>query len=327
MDAVLNRLADTVANAQDLESLTRPILELLEAVTGMESTYLTSIDIPQGRQDILYARNGEGLQIPEGLSVPWEDTLCKRALDEDCRHTDAVDQRWGDSDAARKLGIKTYLSQPVRLPDGELYGTLCAAGGAKQAVSQETVQLMNMCARLIAFQVERERLLTTLQQRNVELSSQAVTDPLTGVANRRGLLRALGRVLTRLQREGGCVQIAFIDLDGFKAVNDRHGHEAGDRLLQQIAQRLSAGLRPEDLVGRWGGDEFIVASDTPDLDLRERVEALTRGRFDLGGVMLDYGGGSVGLVRSNAGETDADALLARADAAMYEIKQRRKARQ
>lgn len=324
MDAILNRLAGTVASAQDLEALTRPILELLEAVTGMESTYLTSINVAQGKQDILYARNGDGLQIPEGLSVPWEDTLCKRALDEDCRHTDAVDQRWGDSDAARQLGIKTYLSQPVRLPDGELYGTLCAASGVKQAVSQETVQLMNMCARLIAFQVERERLLTALQRRNIELSSLAVTDPLTGVANRRGLLHSLGRMLTRLQREGGGVQIAFIDLDGFKAVNDRHGHEVGDRLLQQIARRLSGGLRPGDLVGRWGGDEFIVASDTPDLDLCERVEALTRGRFDLGVVVLDYGGGSVGLVRSAAGETDADALLARADAAMYEIKQRQR---
>ena len=74
MELLLNRLADQVAQSYDLESLARPMLELLETVTGLQSTYLTTIDEHRGVQHILYARNSHALQIPEGLSVPWGDT-------------------------------------------------------------------------------------------------------------------------------------------------------------------------------------------------------------------------------------------------------------
>ena len=120
-------IADSVASARTLEDLVRPLLEVLEAFTGMESTYLTAVDEDAGVQHVLYARNTRQLQIPERLVVPWNDTLCKRALDEGRAYTDDVPACWGDSDAARQLGIQTYVSTPVRLEDGTLYGTLCAA--------------------------------------------------------------------------------------------------------------------------------------------------------------------------------------------------------
>ena len=108
MEPLLNQLAESAAEARDLEGLTRPLLEVLEAVTGMESTYLTTIDLDRGVQNILYARNSAQMQIPEGLSVPWADTLCKRALDEGRPYTGDVSGCWGDSEAARALGIRTY---------------------------------------------------------------------------------------------------------------------------------------------------------------------------------------------------------------------------
>ena len=110
MDTLLTQLSSSVSSARTLEDLTRPMLEMLEAVTGLESTYLTRIDLEQGLQHILYARNVRRLQIPEGLAVPWGDTLCKRALDEGRVYTDNVAECWGDSDAARELGIQTYVS-------------------------------------------------------------------------------------------------------------------------------------------------------------------------------------------------------------------------
>ena len=127
MSELLDHLSESVTSARSVEELTRPLLEMLEAVTGLESTYLTSIDEIRGVQHVLYARNSSAMQIPEGLTVPWNDTLCKRALEEGRAFTDDVPACWGDSQAARDLGIRTYVSKPVRMGNGALYGTLCAA--------------------------------------------------------------------------------------------------------------------------------------------------------------------------------------------------------
>lgn len=324
MQTLLDQLADSVSGAQDLEGLTRPLLELLGTVTGMESTYLTSIDEDRGLQHILFARNTKDMQIPEGLSVPWGDTLCRRALLEDRPYTDDVAACWGDSDAARQLGIRTYLSKPVRMTDGEVYGTLCAASGSQVPVAPTTVKVVDLFAKLIAQQIERERLVTTLRRSNAELTSHALVDPLTGVPNRRALLIELGRMLARAEREGSSLLLAFLDLNGFKGVNDVHGHEAGDRLLNEVARQLSQGMRAGDVVGRYGGDEFVVLAVGDNADeLRTRLQDLVVPRFEHEGRTITFGGVSAGVVRAEPGDTAAT-LLARGDAAMYEIKKARK---
>ena len=332
MDAILARLAETVSHSGDLESFTRPLLALLQQVSGMESTYLTTVDEMAGVQRILYANNSGRLQITEGLQVPWADSLCKRALDQQQRYSDDVPQRWGDSEAARKLGIQTFMTQAVRGTDGRLIGTLCASSTARVAQQAETEKLLDLFAGLIASQFEREALLARLQAANTELAAHALTDPLTGLANRRLLVEEAQRMLARAARDGSRVEVAFLDFDGFKAINDRYGHEAGDRFLAAMAQRLREGLRSADLVARYGGDEFVVlapadpGSGEDGAALRERIEALSRGRVRIGEeVEIDYAGASVGVVLSRPGESDADTLLARADAAMYVVKQQRKA--
>lgn len=326
MDPTLSQLAASVSGAADLEGLTRPLLELLESVTGLESTYLTTIDEQRGVQHVLYSRNTRQLQIPEGISVPWDDTLCKRALTEGRPFTNDVAGCWGDSAAARALGIQTYLSQPVRTLDGALYGTLCAASGTRAEVAEDTLRVLGLFARLIAHQVEREHLLRTLRQTNETLSSCALLDPLTGVANRRALQQELQRALERARRERISLQVAFIDLDGFKAINDAYGHEFGDGFLAHIAGRLASSLRSSDFVARYGGDEFVVvASNSSHDELCRRLEQLTAGRYARGDVTIDYGGASVGVALSSASDLDADSLLSRADAAMYAIKRERRA--
>lgn len=330
---ILQRLAISVTEGNDLEGLVRPFLEILEEVTGLESTYLTRIDRDKGLQHIVYSHNTQTqrLNIPEGLSVDWDDTLCKRALDENRPFTDDVDTCWGDSEAARALGIGTYLSQPIRIGDGELYGTLCGASGARKKVSTEAGQLLSMLARLIARQIERDLLLEQLRRENEAYSQEALTDLLTGIPNRRALVRELDRALAYQRRSGGYLHVAFIDLDGFKQINDHYGHDAGDRFLIQVAKKLSEEMRESDFVARYGGDEFIFfapASGTNDeadrQTVRNRLEKATTGTFGLNGESISYQGASVGVISSRTSEEDSEGLIARADEEMYRLKQSRR---
>lgn len=324
--AITTQFAAVLGGAEDLESLTRPMLEMLQAVTGLESTYLTTVNEAEGTQRILYSRNTEKMQIPEGLVVPWGDTLCRRALEEGKPFTDDVGGCWGDSDAARALGITTYMSQAVRTNDGALYGTLCGASASKKAVPSNVVNMFTMFANLIAQQVEREKQLQNMRRTNAELAQASLTDALTGVVNRRGMEQKLGRMLSRAQRDGSRVTVAFVDLDGFKAINDTHGHEIGDRFLIHIARTLSLGTRPGDVVCRTGGDEFVVlAALAQPEELRARLAEATIGPFTHGDVTIDYKGASVGVATSQPGETQTAPVLQRADAAMYEVKKARKA--
>lgn len=327
------QLADSITDAHSLEQLVRPLLALLESATGLESTYMTAIDEAAGLQHVLYARNSSSLQIPEGLSVPWGDTLCKRALSEGRTYSDDVAERWGESGAARELGIATYASSPIQGPGGRLYGTLCAASHQSKPATQDAARVLRLCSQLIGQQVEREWLMQELRAANHALAMSALTDPVTSLPNRRAVMEELSRRLARRDREHGALLIAFIDLDGFKAINDLHGHEAGDNMLILIAKALSRTARTGDYCARLGGDEFVVLASVPAGDsyvaltaLRQRLDDATRGRFELGdGVFIEYPGPSIGTILVPAEQHDVDAVLALADAAMYAIKRQRKA--
>ncbi|WP_169045847.1 GGDEF domain-containing protein [Aeromonas salmonicida] len=335
MDTILQALSVQVTAARDLESLTRPLLEMLETVTGLESTYLTQIDLEQSAQHILYARNSAALQIPEGVSVDWSDTLCRRALDEGRLYAADVADRWGDSAAARAMGIRTYMSSPVRTSSGSLYGTLCGASAEHKPLVTGSEHLIAFFARLIAEHVEREQLLQQLQQANNELSRQALSDPLTGLPNRRALMLELHRLFSLLKRTGHPLLISFIDLDGFKAINDTHGHDAGDLLLQTMAQQLAGALRSGDLLARVGGDEFVAVGMGP-LSGEETVEAAVHSfqrrlfeqsqvQLPLASQVLDYPGASVGVVAVDPASISIDDALRQADACMYAVKRQRRA--
>jgi len=110
----------------------------------------------------------------------------------------------------------------------------------------------------------------TMMRAFAQFELQASRDPLTGLHNRRSLEAAV----TMLHDAGTTYSVAFADLDHFKRLNDVHGHDAGDRALRAFARTLTNGLRPEDLCGRWGGEEFLVV--LPDCDEDETVEAMTR---------------------------------------------------
>jgi diguanylate cyclase len=270
------------------------------------------------------------LTIQEGLSTPWEGSLCKRALDAGRLYTHDVRDCWGDSDVAQGLGVVAYLSAPIRCKGGELFGALCAASDERKPVSDTAVQILSLFAQLIGQQVDRERLLAALLQADRALAATVMTDAVTQLPNRRALLEEMQRRLATPQDDRALI-VAFIDLDDFKPINDRFGHEAGDQLLQAVAKRLRRMLRDSDMAARMGGDEFVVLAmeqrvkaDEAAAALSRRLESATRGRFKLDSALIDYGGASVGIAVAEPGCLNAQALLNKAEAAVDTIKRSRK---
>ena len=334
MNASLTDLSHAVTDANSLLEIARPLLQMLHDATGLESTYLTSIDKAAGTQSVQYSLNTGAMKIPEGITVPWSDTLCKRALDEGISYCKEVDVHWPDSAAAKALGIKSYASAPVRTSDGEVVGTLCAAGSESVELADSAQGALNIFSKIVSQHIDREILLQQLKEANHELQVSALTDSLTNLPNRRAIFDELKRMLGRCARNGSPMLIGVIDLDDFKVINDTFGHLIGDLFLQEVSRRLSSVVRVTDMVGRLGGDEFVFLGhcSTKNFDPIDAVETshnrlanVVKGHYQLGDITISYGGASIGVVALKTGSgDDAESALRKADAAMYEEKQRRK---
>jgi diguanylate cyclase (GGDEF)-like protein len=154
------------------------------------------------------------------------------------------------------------------------------------------------------------------------LSRRATTDSLTGLPNRAEFERRASRQLTQLGRDGGGACLIVADLDGFKAINDSAGHAAGDRVLAEAGRRLAAAVRSTDLVGRWGGDEFVVllAGISDPLAIPDRTAAIAACLKDLPADPSTRLTASVGAAAFPLQGRDLATLLDLADRAMYEVK-------
>lgn len=320
-DIILARVSQTLATEQSLESLVRQLLEMLELVTHMESTYLTKIDNATRLQHIVYARNSREMQIPEGFAVPWDETLCKRAVEEQHYFSNDVSTRWQDCHAAQSLGINTFFTTPVHLTDGSLYGTLCASSRDMHSYSINSEHVLQLFASLIARYIEKESLVMQLREANAALIAHSYTDALTGLANRRAVYEHLDALFSRARVNHSRVLVAFIDLDDFKEINDIHGHQAGDEFLIQVGQRLTSVMSSDDIVGRLGGDEFLVACEIPTSGQKPPfIELLRRqiqGHYQIAGHSLHYPGASIGAIDISPLEMDAENAIQAADSAMY----------
>ncbi len=162
------------------------------------------------------------------------------------------------------------------------------------------------------------------QREHDRLAWEATHDALTQVFNRAGLMDRLDRLVADETIQP--VAILFVDLDGFKDVNDRHGHAVGDQVLQVVAKRIAEAVRADDVVGRLGGDEFVILCPTLTDELARstarRIEAAVELPIAIEGETITCGA-STGVVTSMGG--DAGALLEQADAAMYTVKRKRRA--
>ena len=167
---------------------------------------------------------------------------------------------------------------------------------------------------------------TESKRLQADLARLALHDPLTGLANRMLLDDRLRAALARAGRHDSLTGVLFLDLDGFKRINDSHGHRVGDAILATVARRLRRVLRPADVVARLGGDEFVAVCE--DLGNLEEAHAIaSRVEVAIAAPIATPAGdltvhASVGLaLAEGAREADADDLIRRADEAMYRAKQ------
>ncbi len=234
----------------------------------------------------------------------------------DGRH--GIELEPGDHPLARALGGEVVRGAELVVRD-DLGAERILVANAQPLFDERGAKLG---AVLVLLDVSERR------QTEARLAELALRDPLTGVANRLLLADRLRLGLDRMRRTGGGVALLLLDLDDFKSINDRYGHDVGDEVLTATARRLQEILRPEDTVARIGGDEFVVVCEVA--GDRSEVEAIT-GRIDqvlakpyrIGGHLLTAEA-SVGAELATRVDDDPAALLARADAEMYRTKARRR---
>ncbi|MDB5453913.1 MAG: hypothetical protein JWO33_2491 [Caulobacteraceae bacterium] len=218
----------------------------------------------------------------------------------------------------RRLALKAAAPQPAAV-DGDSAAFL----GIEQTELTPAVQagLSRLLSEIDELRVEVGRLRAQLN----EAEGLADRDVLTPLLNRRAFVRELARTAAFAQRYGGPAALIYFDLDGFKAVNDRYGHAAGDDALRGVAGRLAANVRESDIVGRIGGDEFAVilaqADEAAALAKAQALKAAVEGQPIPCGEWMAPLRVTYGVAAITSGASP-EAVLAAADRAMYQAKRK-----
>jgi diguanylate cyclase (GGDEF)-like protein len=331
----LARTAHRLTRHVDQAPLFGDALALLGEMTGAERSIAVAVD---GGQAVKITSLG----MPDDYAAAWPIPVEKLTVWPAARRGEpymAADLHAGDGSRVIPLEwrqLRAVLCVPVVL-DGEPVALLLVFHARPGYFTRTSADSATALAGWLASALANARLLSALSEREGELRQltgelerRATHDSLTGLANRELARELLQRSLAT-QRDDQ-VGLLFCDLDKFKSVNDRLGHEAGDDLLRQVAGRLAASVRGRDLLARLGGDEFLVVLPAvADLDevtgVGARVLAALAEPFDLAGEQV-YVTASVGGVIGERGPAGATAveLLRDADAAMYAAKNRGRGR-
>ncbi len=270
-----------------------------------------------------------GEMLTEGLPEGVQSTHCS-VLSDACdvlldRPVDVVLLDLSLPDAHQLEALQAVQAAAPEVPvvvltgaEDPQVGLEAVQSGAQDFIAKRGAE-PDLLTRAIRYAVERKR-------SEVRLAEQALQDSLTGLPNRVLLLDRLGVALARARRRPTSVAVLFLDLDRFKTVNDSLGHEAGDRLLLEIAGRLRTSLRPGDTVARFGGDEFLILCE----DLGGEIEAVRVAERALQAISVPINvsghaisiAASVGIAMGSAAATGAHELIRQADAAMYRAKRR-----
>jgi diguanylate cyclase (GGDEF)-like protein len=272
---------------------------------------------------ILQTREGNGYGVKPGDSMVYEETMCARMVAGVAPNiAPNVDEEpaYRDISVRRTVPVNTYVSFPLQRSDGELFGTLCGWDPLTSSpLLREQQPLLELLSRqlstILQFDLDRE----TAWRVALQHEASAMTDPLTGIGNRRAFDLCCAREEQRCRDIGQRLSAIQIDLDGLKAINDRHGHGAGDSHLRRAAHALREHFRRDGHLARTGGDEFAALLPGAALQDARQVAERLRTALEAAGVQASFG-----CAERKPHRGLAEALL-QADAAMYADKKLRKA--
>ena len=264
MNETLERPSQSLKGAGNLEAIVRPVLEMLEVLTGLESTYLTSIDFAQEVETVVYSRNSDKVDVREGLQVPWFDTLCEHDPENGLRVVTDVGEVCADSWIAAQFDIKTFVSVPVRAGNGAIVGSLCGLSQCRREITSRAYHALKVLAKLISDCLQREQLLEQLRLVNEHLKRQARVDDVTGLPNRKALNEELGKMLVHASLDGSYVLVCMLDLGDLREVSDRMDHPVSDQFLRSCANRLTEAMGRKAFLARVNWDQFALISRGPD---------------------------------------------------------------
>jgi diguanylate cyclase (GGDEF)-like protein len=306
--AAIGGVAHELARSTEADAARPAICEAAMEVAGASSASLWE---PEAGGSALVATASSGAQFTDvALPLVGQPSGVVRALvsAEPLFVADAPDHPGIDQELVRRTGAASCLFQPV-LRDGSPVAVLAVVWDQPlERLTEELAQLVELLATEASIAIERAEFLSRLER-------VARTDDLTGLPNHRAWEEVLPREVARASRDGGPLCVAILDLDRFKDYNDRHGHQAGDLLLKEIAASWQQRLRATDVLARYGGEEFALALPgclaVEAESLLERLrEAMPHGETC-----------SAGLAWWD-GEESSQALFGRADTALYEAKAR-----
>jgi len=215
------------------------------------------------------------------------------------------------------LGADDYIAKPFEADE------LLARVRAHIRIKRLQDALAEHNAALVKANQEKATLLSELEVKNVQLAEMANTDPLTGVSNRGHIEECLANEVARATRFGTTLSVGMVDIDHFKRVNDSFGHPFGDRVIREVARVLSETVRQVDMVGRYGGEEFLVVMPGTGLEgagvLAERIRAAVAAlTHEPEGHCATL---SVGVAQWERDAANWEGLVSRADQALYQAKE------
>src|SRR3954447_11889515 len=329
---LLHEVTSLLHNSGDTQEALGDFLDSVRSAfrAGMAELVLLG---PAGREGATVSRSVEGSEPI--VMAPLDDPEDHHRLLRLATASGALTTRTGtgrgqhlDAYAAGR-GLKDAMAAALRTDD-RVHGLLLVGGrlGDVTTFSSSDLALLDTFARHVATSLERGRLEENLRQvtdLKEQLRHQALHDPLTGLPNRTLFLDRVRHAVDTASRTRVWPAVLYLDLDGFKPVNDTFGHEAGDVLLRTVADRLRGCLRPADTAARMGGDEFVVLLNGPidRLGVARVVERI-RAQLDvpvlLGDGVVTTVGASIGVALGDHTTPDADTLVRHADIAMYAAK-------
>lgn len=319
LPSVLFEIGKLVGSDLDPGVLLSRISELICQLVDAQACSVMLLDAPRQR---LLAKAAYGLRtermhtlsfaVGEGVAG-WVVKHATPALIDDV----AADPRFvelADARASLRPPIRSMLCVPL-VARGEPVGVVTATAEATGAFATGDLALLQFIATTIALDVE-----------NVRLHRVAVTDVLTGVFNREYLSQRLPTEIETAITHEHALSVAMVDVDHFKLVNDRHGHDTGDEVLAEIARRLRSAIRGGDVLIRYGGEEFLAVLPRADAgrawEVGERMRTRVAHRsIEVGGIdLLVRVSIGIAQMRSPLARESAAELIRRADAALYQAK-------